>query len=416
MSECSRSKFGRYYTKPVIGQTLVNLMNLRQPAGLIDLGVGGGSLTVAAARRWSNLHLLTIDVDPASDQHLSKLLAREEIGSHLHLRADALEPSLAGLVREEFGKVDAAVCNPPFTTPIWKSGFDEILEESGFSGCMPVLADADSALLFLSQALRLLGQGSTLGIILPDSLISGAKYRKFRHELLRRYRVDVVVRLPTNSFMHTAALAHIVVIRKGYGGSEQVPLRKLVNGRLLDRIALVDVERAAYRMDYDYHATAVAMTWSVDQNNVRPLSDLIQSIQRGSMEASASRMAGIEVFHTTDMLPSLAGRWIALTQKAPIDGEGPAWASPGDLLVARVGRNLETKVLGVQSGGALLTDCIYRIRMPRNLARQALAQLSSESGRAWLASRSSGVGAEHLSMAELLTFPVSQGEGKCLAE
>jgi type I restriction enzyme M protein len=416
MTECSRSKFGRYYTKPVIGQTLVNLMNLRQPAGLIDLGVGGGSLTVAAARRWSNLHLLTIDVDPASDQHLSKLLAREEIGSHLHLRADALEPSLAGLVREEFGKVDAAVCNPPFTTPIWKSGFDEILEESGFSGCMPVLADADSALLFLSQALRLLGQGSTLGIILPDSLISGAKYRKFRHELLRRYRVDVVVRLPTNSFMHTAALAHIVVIRKGYGGSEQVPLRKLVNGRLLDRIALVDVERAAYRMDYDYHATAVAMTWSVDQNNVRPLSDLIQSIQRGSMEASASRMAGIEVFHTTDMLPSLAGRWIALTQKAPIDGEGPAWASPGDLLVARVGRNLETKVLGVQSGGALLTDCIYRIRMPRNLARQALAQLSSESGRAWLASRSSGVGAEHLSMAELLTFPVSQGEGKCLAE
>lgn len=406
MTECSRSKFGRYYTKPAIGQTLVNLMNLRQPAGLIDLGVGGGSLTVAATRRWSNLHLLTIDVDPASDRRISKLLAREEIGSHLHLHADALEPNLAGLVREEFGRADAAVCNPPFTTPIWKSGFDEILEDSGFSGCMPVLADSDSALLFLSQALRLLGQGSTLGIILPDSLVSGAKYRKFRRELLRRYRVDVVVRLPTNSFMYTDALAHIVVIRKGYGGSNQVSLRKLVNGRLLTRVALVDAEQATYRMDYDFHTTAAVATWSVDQSNVRPLSDLVECIQRGSMQASASREAGIEVFHTTDMLPSMAGRWIALPPKLPNDGERRAWARPGDLLVARVGRNLESKVLGVHSGGALLTDCIYRIRLPRNLARQTLGQLSSESGRAWLASRSSGVGAKHLSVADLLTFPV----------
>lgn len=412
MTECSRSKFGRYYTKPVIGQTLVDLMNLRQPAGLIDLGVGGGSLTVAAARRWSNLHLLTIDVDPASDRHLSKLLAHEEIGSHLHLRADALEPRLAGLVREEFGKADAAVCNPPFTTPIWKSGFDEILEESGFSGCMPVLADADSALLFLSQALRLLGQGSTLGIILPDSLVSGAKYRKFRRELLLRYRVDVVVRLPTDSFQHTDALAHIVVIRKGYGGSDQVPLRKLVNGRLLVQTALVDVEQATHRMDYDYHATDAAVTWSVNQNGVRPLSELVQGIQRGSLEATASRKAGIEVFHTTDMQPSMAGRWIALPEKEPNDFDRRAWARPGDLLVARVGRNLETKVLGVSSGCALLTDCIYRIRMPRDLARQTLEQLSSESGRAWLASRSSGVGAKHLSLADLLTFPVSLEECK----
>jgi type I restriction enzyme M protein len=412
MTECSRSKFGRYYTKPVIGQTLVDLMNLRQPAGLIDLGVGGGSLTVAAARRWSNLNLLTIDVDPASNRRLSKLLAREEIGSHLHLHADALEPSLAGLVREEFGKADAAVCNPPFTTPIWRAGFDEILEESGFSGCMPVLADSDSALLFLSQALRLLGQGATLGIILPDSLISGAKYQKFRRELLRRYRVDVVVRLPTNSFMYTDALAHIVVIRKGYGGSDQVPLRKLVNERLLSRVAVVDVEQATYRMDYDYHTTAAGATWSVDQKNVRPLSDLVQCIQRGSMQATASRVAGVEVFHTTDMLPSMAGRWIALPPKQPHDDERRAYARPGDLLVARVGRNLESKVLGVHSGGALLTDCIYMIRMPRTLARQTLEQLSSDSGRVWLASRSSGVGAKHLSLADLLTFPVVLEAGK----
>ena len=48
----------------------------------------------------------------------------------------------------------------------------------------------------------------TLGIVLPDSLVSGTKYRKFRHELLRRYRVDAVVRLPSGSFMHTDAVSY----------------------------------------------------------------------------------------------------------------------------------------------------------------------------------------------------------------
>ena len=183
---------------------------MHRPERLLDLGVGGGSLTLAAARQWSNLDLLTIDVDVTSNRRVTELLATEEIRRHRHLRTDALEPGLAALVRDEFGTFDAAVCNPPFTTPVWRRGFDQILEESGFSGCMPVLADSDSALLFLSQALRLLGQQSTLGIILPDSLVSGVKYRKFRQELLQRYRVDAVVRLPNKSFAVGSANAGIV--------------------------------------------------------------------------------------------------------------------------------------------------------------------------------------------------------------
>ena len=406
MTEHARSEFGRYYTKPAIGQALVDLMLLRRPKGLIDLGVGGGSLALAAARRWSNLNLLTIDVDATSNRRLTKLLATAEIRRHRHLRADALEPGLAGLVREEFGRFDAAVCNPPFTTPVWRKGFDEILEESGFSGCMPVLADSDSALLFLSQALRLLGQGSTLGIILPDSLVSGAKYRKFREELLRRYRVDAVVRLPSRSFMNTDALAHIMIIRKGYGGSNLIPLRKLADGKLSSEVTIVDVQRATTRMDFDFHATSVDELTIANASAVRPLGDLVLGIRRGSVQATASRQAGIRVFHTTEMPESLMGKWITLSARRPALSDRRTWAESGDVLVARVGRNLERKVLGILSGCALLTDCVYRLRMPAALATQALKQLSSDYGRTWLASRSSGVAARHLSLADLMNFPL----------
>jgi len=410
MTGCNRCEFGRYYTKPAIGQVLVDLMRLRRPEGLIDLGAGGGSLTLAATRRWSDLNLLTIDVDVRSDRHITKLLATEEIRRHHHLRTDALEPGLAGFVRAEFGRFDAAVCNPPFTTPVWRKGFDEILEESGFSGCMPVLADSDSALLFLAQALRLLGQGSTLGIILPDSLISGVKYRKFRHELLHRYQVDVVVRLPSGSFMHTEALAHIVIIRKGNGGSTLIPLRRLAGVKLSSQVTMVNVEQATMRIDFDFHAASVAESLRANSSAVLPLGELAVGIHRGSVQATASRQAGMDVFHTTEMLESLTGNWIGLSPQRPAGDDRWIWAESGDILVARVGRKLERKVLGIRSGTALLTDCVYRVRMPSVLAKQTLKQLSSGFGRAWLASRSSGVGASHLPLADLLNFPVEMKE------
>jgi type I restriction enzyme M protein len=410
MNDHERSAYGRYYTKPEIGRTLVDLMQLRQPRGVIDLGVGAGSLALAAARQWTKLDLLTIDVDATSDRRVSALLSNEAIRRHRHLRRDALEPELAGFVREEFGRFDAAICNPPFTTPVWRRGFDRILEESGFSGCMPVLADSDSALLFLSQALRLLEQGSTLGIILPDSLVSGAKYRKFRQELLRRYRVDVVVRLPNRSFLNAEALAHIVIIRKGYGGSTLVPLRKLVAGRLLPTSTLVDVEQATARMDFDFHSHLRPNCGSVPDASVLELGDLALEVHRGSVQANAAREAGIRVFHTTDMVESLAGKWIVLGEPRRSANDRRHWAMPGDILIARVGRNLEHKVVGVRSGSALLSDCVYRLRMPEPIAAMTLKQLVGEFGRAWLASRSSGVGAKHLRLADLMTFPVDLQE------
>ncbi|CAN5846709.1 hypothetical protein BH11PSE13_BH11PSE13_37770 [soil metagenome] len=271
---------------------------------------------------------------------------------------------------------------------------------------MPVLADSDSALLFLSQALRLLGKESTLGIILPDSLVSGAKYCKFRQQLLRRYRVDAVVRLPSGSFMHTEALAHIVIIRKGYGGSKLIPLRKLAGGGLTSEVILVNVEQANTRMDFDFHAQLAVQPIVGKYSTVRALGELALGIHRGSMEATASRQAGVTVFHTTEMLECLAGQWITLDERDTVLDDRRRWAESGDVLVARVGRNLERKVLGIRSGYALLTDCVYRVRMPAALASQTLRQLSSDFGRAWLASRSSGVGAKHLNLGDLLSFPL----------
>ena len=407
MNEHARATFGRYYTKPQVGQLLVDLMLQQQPKNLIDLGAGGGSLALAAARRWSNLNLLTIDVDVDSGKKLAKLFANEGVGHHIHLRTDALEPGLARRVQAEFGEFDAVVCNPPFTTPVWCKGFDEILEETGFSGCMPVLADADSALLFLAQALRLIGSGSSLGIILPDSLVSGFKYRRFRQELISRYKVEVVVRLPRKSFLHTEALAHILIIRKGYGSSESIPLRKIIEGKLSSAIKLIDAEQATNRLDFDFHNCGQSINSAIKGARVSLLGDIASDVRRGVVQATAARQAGLPIFHTTNMTESLTGSWVDLGMQSRLPSDAKVWAQAGDILLARVGRNLERKVIGVRAGFAVLTDCVYRISVPSSIAESVLRQLSSENGRKWLASRSYGVGAKQLSLRDLLTFPVA---------
>lgn len=79
----------------------------------------------------------------------------------------------------------------------------------------------------------------------------------------------------------------------------------------------------------------------------------------------------------------------------------------GDILIARVGRNLEAKVLGVSAGNVVLTDCIYRIRAPEAMRNELLSALSSADGRQWLSSHAYGVAAKHLTKFDLLSFPLS---------
>jgi type I restriction enzyme M protein len=108
------------------------------------------------------------------------------------------------------------------------------------------------------------------------------------------------------------------------------------------------------------------------------------------------------------MTPSRIGKWCDLSQfsRKRSEADLPVRAGRGDILVARVGRNLEQKVIGVYGGFPLLTDCVYRIKVPKSYRRRVLDQLSSSSGKAWLDSRAYGVGAKQLTKTDLLEFPL----------
>lgn len=409
LEDLGSDRLGRYYTKSVIGNLLVTQMEGIAPSRVLDLGAGAGSLSRAALARWSDIELVTVDVDASAQTHLSKLFSSSGGSTHNHIQADALSSRLPELISAKVKFIDAAVCNPPFIVPNWRKGFNQIIEDAGFSGCLSVLADVDAALLFLAQNLRLISTHATLGIILPDSLVSATKYKLFRKELLRRYNLHKVIRLPRRSFVNTDAQAYIAVISKGSATTQDIPLIKFNAERTASSQVLVGEDDAIERMDYEYHAQKI--NCKLQPESYFSLGSIVEEVRRGFLSSAEGRLVGYPVFHTTDMVPDLVGSWCDLSEFGCLKHRGGisvrvVCAEPGDILIARVGRNLEHKILGVTSGYPAITDCVYKLRVPKEFRNRVLNQLSSLQGKRWLASRAYGVSARQLTKSDLLQFPI----------
>jgi type I restriction enzyme M protein len=288
--------------------------------------------------------------------------------------------------------------------PKWRKGFEEILEDAGFSGALPAITTTDAAILFLAQNLRILSDGGTLGIIVPDSLVCAEKYYEFRKSLLNKYDILEAIQLPRRSFVGTDALAHILVI------SKQKPSTSLIKVSSLSsetgKCMTLDIERdqAIQRLDYGYHASQFRN--APDSTLLR---DVAIDVKRGNFNSAEVRAELSFVLHTTNINNSMYGEWVDFeihSSDSDFSRKNVTFAEPGDLIVARVGRNAAGKIIGVAEGRIALSDCLYRLRIKPEYRDHVLRCLSSEFGHHWIKSRAHGVAARHLSKIDLLNFPL----------
>ncbi|MGG4603106.1 N-6 DNA methylase, partial [Alcaligenaceae bacterium Me47] len=150
--------------------------------------------------------------------------------------------------------MDLGLCNPPYIRPRWRPSFGRILEDAGLSGALQSVHDAGADLLFIAQNLRLLRPQGKLGLILPDGLITGQKYRGVREVLLREHRVELVVQLPRRAFTRTEAQTYLLVLSKSDGETQQVQLSQMDDtGEVSDPI-IISADRGKLRLDYTFHA------------------------------------------------------------------------------------------------------------------------------------------------------------------
>jgi len=406
----SADSWGRYYTSEWISECLVNSIQAKQPKVIVELGSGGGSLATAAAARWQNAHFVTVDTDGTAQPNINRSGFSQL--AHTHHVHDVLDDALADNIGLSLASVDVAVCNPPYVRPRWRDSFGLILEDAGLSGALQSVHDAGADLLFIAQNLRLLKRHGKLGLILPDGLVTAEKFRGVRSVLLREHKIEQVIQLPRRVFTSTEAQTYLVILAKRSGLTESVALREMSTDGILSKPVLVPSDLAQQRLDYRFHSSTQAKFRTVGVSGRKHLTigDVTLSISRGSVNSSQLKLLKWPVFHLGDFASPLSfNRKHVVSKKFGLSKKSlnilPAStriALPGDILVARIGRNLEDKVSMVQDKPCIISDCVFCLRIAVEYRENVFSFLKSDLGRLALAASAHGVGARYLSRSDLL--------------
>lgn len=385
---------GRYYTNSYVGNILVNSLGQISPESVLDLGAGDGALTDAASKLWQGATYYTVDIDQnARSASLPELHGR----SFRHHVGDALSSNIERELGLQLGNADLAICNPPYIRPRWRKGFASILEDAGLSHVLPRLADMPAEILFIAQNLRFLKNHGRLGLIVPDGVIAGERFAGLRNALATEHCIERVIELPRGIFRKTEAKAHILVMSKSVEGPHEIPVQCLDEWGVLSPELRIRREQAAKRLDYSFLAGGKGKNSSEKTR----IGDVTISLSRGSFSSSQRAQCDFPVLHTTDLslaVDVVSRKFYMPAASVSLKQGRYKLASPGDILVGRVGRNFEEKVGIVKSGTVAVSDCILVLRVTPQHRDAVFAYLKSAPGREALTLSSHGVGAKFLTI------------------
>lgn len=358
----------------------------------VDLGAGRGALLHSAIQRWKEANFLGVDVSPSLLRTIKQYFPLVEFRRLDLLSAKSLKSKILKDLAESR---DVAVCNPPFLNYRNDEFFRDLCRLVNLKDCRK-MSVVTSDVIFLFHNLRLLKKGGTLGIILPDGLITGKKFQVIRQGLLSNHRIEAVIQLPDNSFPGIEVRTHILILRKDMAPAVSVKVMQAgvdsINGELEVEASVLE-----QRMDYSY------WHWRLIEKNVNALTlaEIGADVHRGTRSQLFFENWGIDYFHTTE-LPT-AAKHIKLRRSKL---SGFRMAESQDILTARVGKRCIGRVTLVSKGNLPITDCIYRIRVPKCWVNRVWRSLISDKARDWFSAHSHGVCAQIISKSDLLNFPV----------
>jgi type I restriction enzyme M protein len=395
----SEDNLNRFYTRYAIGELLVSQLNDIYPLSILDLGAGEGTLSTATARKWKDAEVVTVDIDSTSSDKLHTNIIKTGAKKHSHYIQNVLNPRLPTFLPRD-NLFDLAVCNPPFYKPEWHPDFSYILHQADLEDACPSKADVTGEVLFLAQNLRLIKNGGVIALIAPDGMLTSWRTTQLRRTLMEKHRIDCVLQLPRHSFHDTEARCFILILTKGTKTTDQVKLLKYEASGEISEPIFITTNEAEKRLDYDFHIGHVHN----ENHTYTTLRELGAEIKRGSMSTVEAKNSNFPIFHTTDYVEGNLGR---LTLNSELT-ESPKLvvAQPGDILMARVDRSLHQKIAIVISGSAAVTDCVYRVRLPKKFQEVAFQALNSVEGKLKIKAATKGVSARLLGKADLLDLPL----------
>jgi N-6 DNA Methylase len=388
-------KLGRYYTNLSVARLLISNLGVVNPQKIFDMGVGKAALTKAAKEMWGSAAFFGTDIED-KDLSLSKI-----IQSYLnYTRCNNLNPMSSAEILRTHGKMDLAICNPPYIKVKNKIEYSTLFRSIDCIDFSSIRI-MSSEVVFFAQNISLLKSNGTLGIILSDSLISSKDYIFFRKVILERFEIIKIIQLPNRTFAKTEAKTHILILRKTR------PVRRFVeifeantDGELMRKI---DVLKSALinRMDFSYHS--YNEDFALD-SRCMTLSDIGAKVKRGKFTHKDLKAMNLPFFHTTTFKYLKDGRYKG---ESICEDYNKVSGHIGDIFLARVGSRIIGRTAKVEKGSILFSDCVYQITVSDEYQEPVFTSLRSMAGQKWLQNYARGVGSLVISKSDLMNFPIN---------
>jgi type I restriction enzyme M protein len=163
-------------------------------------------------------------------------------------------------------------------------------------------------------------------------------------------------------------------------------------------------------MDYAFHAQANSAKHLQDGYRRIQVGDALTNLIRGSICSSEIGDFPTSVFHLRDFAKSEGENVIRIVPKrfSLSDKAAKAMSSnvhlawPGDILLARVGRNLQNSLALIVHGPCVISDCIFALRAAEEHRERLYRFFASDAGQRALATSAHGVAARFLSKQNVL--------------
>ena len=306
---------------------------------VLDIGCGQASLLEAARERWDTAKLIGFDIDPVN--YSLK-------GKNLHIEfGDGLDPDLSKKILDNFGQIDVAVANPPYTHVDVNQKIISVLKQANMYDCIPrKVKKLPAEIVFLAQNLLVLKESGELGAILPASIISGENWKALREFLIHEKSIDKVIQLPDKAFNNTEAATFAVNFNNKRNNKNSISLVSLDDSKTID----VDTVSAIKRLDYFYHANKSCSLFSKVPDNLL--------LFRGNKSSKSLKQNFSDYLHTS----ALKDTFQTLSFKSFKYPEGTKTAKKGDFVVARVGSRCVGKAAFISEGEIEVSDCIAVLR------------------------------------------------------
>jgi len=240
------------YTPDPVCELIEAIARIYNPKTVVDICCGIGNLL----ERFGDLQVVQgIDIDPKIIS-----LARK-INPDIHfLQSDSLEYNFGDI------KYDLVLGSLPFGV---KSSNKKSLEEQ-----------------LITKGLDLLDQNGTAIFVVPEGILSGDRYSKFRTDLLKNFALDIIVNLPSGNFQpYTSIQTSILVIRNSKPSNKV--FMTVFNGNI-DAITsnfkknegefYLDVSKIDDRLDRDFYVSMKSIEESLVNNETVRLSEISEII------------------------------------------------------------------------------------------------------------------------------------------